>query len=323
MTNLIGGFGEPVPLITPHCSAGLLRMTIRSSLRDAAWTLAGQSGVASLAGHLLHSPKSLRVLMYHDVPHEVLPTFKSHLQWLAERFEIISPNGIVTGSSQSERPKVLLTFDDGCEDNYELVAPLLESLGLRGLFFVCPGFAGLSREASIELMERSSVLLGEKSRDSRWKRVSQRQIVDLDKRGHGIGNHTMTHVPLAKVSHQQMIREISNGASTLESWLGHPSLFFAWTYYWNEISPACLKIAQEYHRYCFSPCSGLNRWPTPRSLLWRTGVDVSKPLSSFKSQISGIVDCMYGPQRRELLSMWNSLTPSTDSEVWEQPTTKL
>ena len=243
--------------------------------------------------------------MYHDVPPEVLPIFKSHLQWLAQRFEIISPKDLVTANSAGERPKALLTFDDGCEDNYELVAPLLESIGLRGLFFVCPGFSDLNRDASFELMQRSSALLGEKSRDSRWQRMSQQQIVDLDKRGHGIGNHTMTHFPLARLDHQEMVREISNGAATLQSWLGHPSPFFAWTYYWNEISPASLKVAQAHHQYCFSPCSGLNRWPISRDLLWRTGVDVSKPLSSFKSQISGVVDWMYASQRRELSSMWN------------------
>jgi peptidoglycan/xylan/chitin deacetylase (PgdA/CDA1 family) len=253
--------------------------------------------------------------MYHDVPQEVLPTFESHLKWLAQQFEIISPNDLVTGSSRGQRPKALLTFDDGCEDNYELVAPLLDSLGLKGLFFVCPGFSGLSREASFELMKRSSALLGEKSRDSRWHRMSQQQVVDLDKRGHGVGNHTMTHIPLARLEPEEVVREISNGAATLQSWLGHPSPFFAWTYYWNEISPASLKIAQAHHQYCFSPCSGLNRWPISRPLLWRTGVDVSKPLSSFKSQISGIVDYMYSAQRQKLVSVWNMSASSTDSKV--------
>src|SRR5438270_4067971 len=150
-------------------------MTFRSSLRNTLWSIAGRSGAASVAARVLHSPKTLRILMYHDVPQELFSTFESHLKWLSERFEIITPNDFATGTSVSDRPKVLLTFDDGCEDNYELVAPILESQGLRGLFFVCPGFAGLSRDASFELMERSSVLLGETTRDSRWERMSQQQ----------------------------------------------------------------------------------------------------------------------------------------------------
>ncbi len=284
-------------------------MAFRSLLRDELWTIAGKSGVASLAGRALHSPQSLRILMYHDVPCQVLAIFESHLKWLAERFEILTPNDFMTGSSRSNLPKILLTFDDGCPDNYELVAPLLESQGLRGLFFVCPGFSGLSREASFKLMERSSALLNEKSRDSRWQRMSQQQIVDLNRRGHGIGNHTMTHVPLARIDQQEMVREISNGAATLERWLGHSSPFFAWTYYWNEISPACLNVAQAHHQYCFSPCSGLNRWPASRHLFWRTAVDISKPLSHFKSQISGVVDYMYSAQRKKLSSMQRQTTP--------------
>ena len=106
-------------------------MAFRSSLRDTLWAIAGKSGVASLAGRALHSSNSLRILMYHDVPQQVLPTFESHLKWLAQRFEIITPKDFMTGSSKSNLPKVLLTFDDGCQDNYELVAPLLESQGLR------------------------------------------------------------------------------------------------------------------------------------------------------------------------------------------------
>jgi peptidoglycan/xylan/chitin deacetylase (PgdA/CDA1 family) len=283
-------------------------MTFRSALRDKLWSVAGQSGVASVAGGWLHSPRSLRILMYHDVPSEVISIFDSHLKWLTDRFEIISPRDFVNGKSRSNRPKVLLTFDDGCQDNYELVAPSLESRGLRGLFFVCPGFSGLGREASFELMERSSVLLGEKTRDSRWQRMSREQIVDLDKRGHGIGNHTMTHVPLARVNEQEMVREISESAATLEDWLGHPCSFFAWTYSWNEISSPALRVAQASHQYCFSPCSGLNGWPVSERLLWRTGVDISKPLPNLKSQISGAVDYMCRRPRQRLCSLWTRTT---------------
>lgn len=283
-------------------------MTLRSKLRDNLWSIAGQSGAASVAGTWLHSRQSLRILMYHDVPQQLLPIFESHLEWLTERFEIIGPTDFEKGTSRSNRPKALLTFDDGCQDNYELVAPLLESHGLRGLFFVCPGFAGLSRESSFELMERSSVLLGEKTRDSRWQRMSRREIVDLDKRGHRIGNHTMTHVPLAKIDHETMVREISEGAATLDHWLGHPCSFFAWTYSWSEISDVALRVGQASHQYCFSPCSGLNRWPVSERLLWRTGVDISKPLPNLKSQISGVVDCMCGRQRQRLRSLWTLAT---------------
>jgi peptidoglycan/xylan/chitin deacetylase (PgdA/CDA1 family) len=278
-------------------------MSIHPSVRDFLWSAAGRSGVAPLASRLLHSPKSLRILMYHDVPRPSLPLFESHLKWLLQRFEFLKPSDLLGETKVGRRPKALLTFDDGCVDNYELVAPLLESHGLRGLFFVCPGFADLTRESTFELMERSSLLLSETTRDTRWQRMSRQQITELDRRGHGIGSHTMTHTPLAKIDEQEAVREVEYSARTLGSWLGHLSPFFAWTYSWNEITPASAAVAMKHHRLCFSPCSGLNDWPHCQSLLWRTGVDVSKPVSHLQTQISGLVDYTYRRQRLRVCSL--------------------
>jgi peptidoglycan/xylan/chitin deacetylase (PgdA/CDA1 family) len=290
-------------------------VALRTFMRDSLWSVAGRSGIAPLIGHAVHSPGSLRVLMYHDVPSELMPIFDSHLNWLMRHFEFLTPHDLLLPGKIGERPKALLTFDDGCLDNYELVAPLLESYGLRGLFFVCPGFDGLSRDACFELMERSSVLLGEKTRDSRWQRMSRQQIVDLERRGHGIGSHTMTHTPLARLEQSTMMKEIRDSATVLESWLGKPCSFFAWTYAWSEISREALAEALRYHPYCFSPCSGVNRWPAAQGLFWRTGIDVSKPVSHLKTQVSGLVDYVYRGPRRELSSEWNSVA-SADALGW-------
>ncbi len=233
----------------------------------------GRSGVASLGSRLIHSPQSLRVLMYHDVPESRFGHFKSHLAW----------------------------------DNYELVAPLLESYDARGLFFVCPGFAGLEREESFRLMERSAAVLGETNRDSRWQRLSRAQIVELDRRGHGIGSHTLTHAPLAHISEADATHEVKQSAALLASWLGHDCHFFAWTYSWDEITPHSLKIAEGHHRFCFSPCGGLNLWPRPPRLLARTSVDVSKPVPYLQTQLSGLQEWVYKSKQEWLWRLWSSV----------------
>ncbi|MGB9196422.1 MAG: polysaccharide deacetylase family protein [Terriglobales bacterium] len=281
-------------------------MAIRPLVRACLWSAAGRSGAAPAASRLLHRPTKLRVLMYHDVPKNLLLIFESHLEWLLKNFEFIKPSDLPNQPSAGNRPKLLLTFDDGCLDNYELVAPLLESRGVRGLFFVCPGFGGLDRQASFTLMERSSVLLREKTRDSSWQRLSREQIVDLDQRGHGIGSHTMTHTPLAKIDEPHALREVEHSAETLASWLRHPCHFFAWTYSWDGITSASLASAMHHHEFCFSPCCGLNRWPVRERLLWRTGVDVSKPVSHLQTQLSGLVDFAYRHQRQSLRSLSKS-----------------
>jgi peptidoglycan/xylan/chitin deacetylase (PgdA/CDA1 family) len=245
--------------------------------------------------------------MYHDVPDSLFSYFKSHMAWLSQHFEFVRPDDLLRETRVSRRPKLLLTFDDGCVDNYELVAPLLESYDARGLFFVCPGFADLDREESFRLMERSAAALGESNRDSRWQRLTRAQIVELDKRGHGIGNHTLTHAPLARISEAEVIQEVKQSAELLASWLGHDCHFFAWTYSWDEITPHALKIALCHHRFCFSPCSGLNPWPQPPRLLARTGVDISKPLPYLQTQLSGLQELAYKSKRERLRRLWSSV----------------
>lgn len=306
--NRPAGASLPVECAGGHdlpTDASLMGSTF--TIPDLLRSFAGRSGIAALSSRLIHSPRTLRILIYHDVPASLFRHFESHLAWLSQRFEFARPDELIRETSPGNRPRILLTFDDGCSDNYATVAPLLESYGARGLFFVCPGFADLSRQESLRLMERSAAIMGATNRDSRWERLSRAQIIDLDRRGHGIGSHTMTHVPLARVTEDETIKEVEECAALLASWLEHPCHYFAWTYSWDEITPKSLKLALDCHKFCFSPCSGLNPWPRPPRLLWRTAVDVSKPLPYLQTQISGLPDQAYRSKRAWLKQMRRSV----------------
>ena len=75
---------------------------------------------------------------------------------------------------QGQTAAITLRFDDGLESHRTDVAPLVESYGLRGTFYICP--AG----TEAEWLERAR----------QWQTV-------LDA-GHEIGNHTLAHpVPAA------------------------------------------------------------------------------------------------------------------------------
>lgn len=278
-------------------------MGLRSTIRDGiSWGL-GASGLADASIRRIHSAATLRVFMYHDVPRDLAHNFAAHLQWISTTFEVIKPADLLDPQYVGgERPKALLTFDDGCVDNYDIVAPRLEQIGVRGLFFICPAFSDAGESESYRLMERSAGFLAEKNRDSRWHRMSPAQISDLDRRGHGIGNHTQTHAPLAHVPQDILHDEIVQSSDLLSDWLGHPCDCFAWTYYWDEITPQALGLIFNRHRLCFSPCSGLNAWPAGK-LLWRTAIDVSKPLPFLKTQVSGVVDRFYRPKRELVISL--------------------
>lgn len=99
-------------------------------------------------------PKLL-ILTYHRALPEVrlnplntivsLKAFKRQIDGLAKRFPIISLGDAVNQSGSGlikDKIQVVLTFDDGYRDNYEIVFPILRKKGLPAVFFVPTNYAG-------------------------------------------------------------------------------------------------------------------------------------------------------------------------------------
>ncbi|MBX3443104.1 MAG: polysaccharide deacetylase family protein [Planctomyces sp.] len=66
--------------------------------------------------------------------------FDRQLGWLKNHADVISLEDVDRALAEPQRRSVLITFDDGYRDNFELAAPLLASHGLRAAFFITTGF---------------------------------------------------------------------------------------------------------------------------------------------------------------------------------------
>ena len=80
------------------------------------------------------------------------------------------PNGILRKPIPDKL--VVLTFDDGCASGYTVVAPILKPLGFNASFYVCDFDSFKTRKD--------------------WY-MTWRQMIELDRRGFEIGNHTVGH----------------------------------------------------------------------------------------------------------------------------------
>jgi peptidoglycan/xylan/chitin deacetylase (PgdA/CDA1 family) len=69
------------------------------------------------------------------------------LATLVRHAEVIGPEEVPTAISAGWGRRVLLTFDDGYRDNYELAFPLLRRHGLTATFFLASGFIDSPRAA--------------------------------------------------------------------------------------------------------------------------------------------------------------------------------
>jgi peptidoglycan/xylan/chitin deacetylase (PgdA/CDA1 family) len=251
------------------------------------------------------------VIAMHETPASLEKQFREQLEWASQHFTITSLEtfaGLWDRSTDrsTSKPLLLFSFDDGRESNYTVAAPLLETFGGRGVFFVVPAFVergNTAQELSFYQTRINPDSKGEQVLED-WKSMNATQIQDLASRGHAIGNHSLTHEKLVGLTSQQLEKEIGDSARKLASWTRKPVDAFAWTFGWNEIDAAAWEVIRRYHRFCFSPCAGLidSRLDSP-ALLWRREIEVRYSPAEYRFCYSGLVDLWWNSRRRQLREM--------------------
>ena len=98
---------------------------------------------------------------------------------------------------------VTLTFDDGCETDLLVAAPILKEFGFHATFYVTSGLIGMDGY------------------------LSAQQVRDLGSLGFEIGCHSMTHAYLPDLDDHQLQEEIAGAKVKLEQILGQPVEHFS------------------------------------------------------------------------------------------------
>ncbi len=169
--------------------------------------------------HALQVP----ILMYHhvsDVPtHNVLDwsltvtpaMFNQQLDYLkGQGYHAITFNQLMNalyyGGPLPAKP-IILTFDDGYEDNYRFAYNILQAHGYTGMFYIISGKVGWDGQMN-------------------WG-----QLQDMLKHGMQVGSHTVHHVDMGAVlrdSEVQAQQELQLSKATLEKNLGGVIQYFCY-----------------------------------------------------------------------------------------------
>jgi len=87
------------------------------------------------------APSGPVILLYHGTPRNTIAgrldeaSFAEQIRFLKRHCEIIAPEELSYGSS-GRRPKVLLTFDDGFRNNWDVACPILRAYDAPAVFFI-------------------------------------------------------------------------------------------------------------------------------------------------------------------------------------------
>lgn len=251
------------------------------------------------------------VVAIHETPRSLEAKFRDQLQWVSQHFTISSLNSFTELCRKPEsrskiKPPILFTFDDGRVSNYEVAAPLLESFGGRGVFFIVPAFAECSPDTALDFY-RAKINPDSQPGDEKWedwKPMTPAHIADLAARAHAIGNHTLTHARLAGLPPEDLEREIGESARKLASWTNRPIESFAWTFGWDSVDANAFQVIHRHHRFCFAPCAGTvdARHGNP-ALFWRREIEVKYPPAEYRFLYSGLGDPWWSTRRRHLRNM--------------------
>lgn len=103
---------------------------------------------------------------------------------------------------------VVLTFDDGLDNQYATAFPLLKKYNMTATFFVY------------------TIVVGHK------KFMTWDNIIEIDKAGFEIASHTRNHENLQKTTDPQVLDiEITGSKKTIEEKIGHPVYTLAYPFY--------------------------------------------------------------------------------------------
>lgn len=116
------------------------------------------------------------VLAYHSVPAKAIgyydvaaEPFERQLEYLKRNYDLVTVNSIVDDARHSQiyksyKPKIALTFDDGYENHYSIVYPLLKKHRIPAAFFLTTEYVAkkdmLDWDQIIEMARSSFVEIG-------------------------------------------------------------------------------------------------------------------------------------------------------------------
>ena len=207
-----------------------------------------------LAFHAIHAPEPGIAAPDVIAPPAALEGDVLALQAAGYRFVTAGELAASTGGRRPPDRTALVTFDDGWRDGLTVAAPLLDRLGVRATFFVCPGLFG-----------NHDPRMGEAGH-----MLSAAEAHALHEAGMELGAHSLTHPDLRVLGAAELRAELVGSREAVEAITGQPCLAFAYPF---GLHDARVRRATAVAGYALAFQYGPGRWsrlaaprvPAPRS----------------------------------------------------------
>jgi peptidoglycan/xylan/chitin deacetylase (PgdA/CDA1 family) len=264
-----------------------------SILRNAAKRVL-QTAYVSIYAPIRNLADSLRgrspamVLLYHRVSDSFFDTvtvgveqFDRQMAILAKRYEVVDLRTFLAGQGRPRRRRqVVVTFDDGYDDNF-LAAKILRRQGLPATFFICSRIVGTDRAFPHDelRLKRCVPALS-------WSKAKK-----MAQWGFEFGNHTTLHVNLGSVDQTTAEEAVRGAAADLRMQLGStgPGELLAYPYGGpRDITEELrARLPELGVKNCLSAYGGTNPPDFDPWNILRQGVDAKMDDLAFRAVVEG------------------------------------
>lgn len=250
----------------------------------------------------------IRVVNYHGTTISNADSFRRQIEYFSKEFSTVSfselQHFLCTGERPVAKPGIIITFDDGLRNNFDVAAPILNQCGFAGWFFIPTDFIDSPVPDQMRFASEhfiSPTFDPSDHWDGRiamnWDELRQLQ------HSHVVGCHTRTHQRMyGTLSAEQVANEIKTSKQILEDRLQAEVPSFAWV--GGEEATYSQRAAQAIVDAGFELGFMTNNFPVIRAThplqIQRTNIEASWPLELVRFQLSGFLDLMYTGKRRRV-----------------------
>ena len=179
-----------------------------------------------------------------------------------------------------KRKYIILTFDDGYKDNYDLLFPLLKKYNMKAVIYM----------VSDEKYNKWDV---ETSGEKKFDLMSKDEMLEMHKSGLvEFGGHTLHHPKLNTLTEKEQKHEIEENKIYLEETLGEKLCSFAYPY--GIFNATSKKIVKELgFNYGLATDSGAFYIDDDLYQVRRIGIFSDITMSKFKRRVKGNYNLKY------------------------------
>jgi len=237
---------------------------------------------------------SITILIFHEITEPQKRIFRELTEYLKDNFDIISPQDFAT--YDFKKPAYIFSFDDGFCSQFHIAQEVLNPIGIRAIFFICPDFIGLTGQDAGNFMARNIRLSSVPDNISPYcMPMTWEQVKILKDQSHTIGGHTLSHVCMSSVSDEVYLNEqIVETNKILQDILGEKADWFAYPFgNIDSIDTRSMKVAHTNYKYCCSAIRGSNTPKTRPLALLRQVVELDYSMPYIGMVLKGGLDFLY------------------------------